>query len=170
MRLYEAMFVVNYNAAKENYEKVETECLGCITRHGGEIVNSCKWDERRLAYEIKNQKRATFVLAHFRSPAESLPRIERQCGLAEDILRVLITVDEDGDECKPFSPVRDGMSDRRGGGRRTERSSESRPSGTPAPTSGDAAKATPAAEPAAAEPTAAESAAAESAEAKTEES
>lgn len=107
MKLYEAMFVVNYNAAKESFEKVEAECFSCITRHGGEVVNSIKWDDRRLAYEIKKQKRATYILVHFKAPGESVSRIERQCKLSEDILRVLITVDEDGEEVSTFTPVRD---------------------------------------------------------------
>lgn len=107
MKLYEAMFVVSYNAAKESFEKVEAECFSCITRHGGEVVNSIKWDDRRLAYEIKKQKRATYVLVHFNAPGEAISRIERQCQLSEDILRALITIDEDGEEVATFTPIRD---------------------------------------------------------------
>ncbi|MBN1257553.1 MAG: 30S ribosomal protein S6 [Planctomycetes bacterium] len=100
MKLYEAMFIVNNNAAKENYEKVEAEALGCITRHGGEIVNTIKWDERRLTYEINKQKRGTFILCHFNAPHDAIGKIEKQCRLSEVILRVLIVVDTDGPEAK----------------------------------------------------------------------
>jgi small subunit ribosomal protein S6 len=107
LKLYEAMFVVNNNAAKEDYEAVEAEVQSCITRFGGEIVNSIKWDERRMAYEIKRQKRATYILVHFNAPEDSISKIERQCRLSEAILRVLIVVDEDGPDSEPYSPVRD---------------------------------------------------------------
>ncbi len=98
MKLYEAMFVVNHNAAKENYEKVEAEALNCITRHGGEVVKSIRWDDRRLAYEIKKHKRGTFILVHFNAPSEAITKIEKQAQLSEVVLRVLIVVDEDGIE------------------------------------------------------------------------
>ncbi|MFH0910990.1 MAG: 30S ribosomal protein S6 [Planctomycetota bacterium] len=108
MRLYEAMFLVNQNSAKEHYEKVEAEVCNCITRHGGEIVNTLKWDERRLAYEIKKQKRAVFVLVHFNAPTDSIARIERQCRLSEIILRALIILDEDGPVVEPCPKGREG--------------------------------------------------------------
>lgn len=107
MKLYEAMFVVNHNAAKEDYEKVEAEALGCITRHGGEIVNSTRWDDRRLAYEIDKHKRGTYILVHFNAEGEAIARIEKQCRLSEVILRVLIIVDEDGPEPKTAPSGRD---------------------------------------------------------------
>jgi len=122
LRLYEAMFVVNQNAAKENYEKVEAEALDCITRHGGEIVNSLRWDDRRLAYDMNRQRRATFILVHFNAPTESIDRIERQARLCEVVLRVLIVVDEDGPVAEPAPKGRDSeFEETRGRGRRRER-------------------------------------------------
>jgi ribosomal protein S6 len=119
------MFLVNSNAAKENYEKVEAEVQSCITRFGGEVVNSIKWDERRMAYEIMKQKRATYILVHFNAPHESIARIERQSKLSEVVLRVLITVDVDGSEAEPFSAAtEDARSEGVPGARRDFRNKE----------------------------------------------
>jgi small subunit ribosomal protein S6 len=101
-KLYEAMFVVDSAKAKEDYAKVEAECLGCLARHGAEIVKTVKWEDRRLAYEIKKVKRAAFILVHFHAQPDAIARIERQCALNENILRVLVLVDEDGIEVTPF--------------------------------------------------------------------
>ena len=97
-KLYEAMFIVDSAKAKEDYAKMEGECLGCVTRHGGEIVKSVKWDDRKLAYEIKKIRRGTYILLHFNADPAAITRIERQCALNENVLRVLILVDEDGVE------------------------------------------------------------------------
>ena len=97
-KLYEAMFVVDSAKAKEDYAKMEKECLGCLTRHGAEIVKAVKWDDRRLAYEIEKVKRGAYILAHFNADSQAIARMERQCALNENILRVLILVDEDGIE------------------------------------------------------------------------
>ena len=103
MKLYEGMFVTDHNAAKENFQKVEAAVQECITRFGGEIVNSIKWDERRLAYEIRKHKRGTFILMHFKAPGESIVKIERQLKLTEHVLRALILVDEDGPVAEAFT-------------------------------------------------------------------
>ncbi len=97
-RLYEAMFIVDSAKAKEDYAKLEAECLGCLTRHGAEIVKAVKWDERRLAYEINKIRRGTFILVHFNSDPSGIVKMERQASLNENILRVLILKDEDGIE------------------------------------------------------------------------
>lgn len=95
-KLYEAMFIVDSNKAREDYQKMEGICTATITRHGGEIVKAVKWDDRRLAYEIKKCKRGTYILVHFNSDTQVIGKIDRQIQLNENILRCLITVDEDG--------------------------------------------------------------------------
>lgn len=97
-KLYEAMFIVDSAKAKEDYPRLEGECLGCLTRHGAKIVKAVKWDDRRLAYEIRKVKRGAYILVHFDADTQAVAKIERQCALNESILRVLILADEDGVE------------------------------------------------------------------------
>jgi small subunit ribosomal protein S6 len=97
------MFIVDSAKAKEDYAKMEAECLGCLTRHGAEIVKATKWDDRKLTYEIRKIRRGTFILVHFNSAPDAIARMERQCALNENIIRVLILVDEDGVEVETFA-------------------------------------------------------------------
>lgn len=96
--LYEAMFIVDSNKAKENYEKYEALCLDSITRFGGTVLKAVKWDDRRLTYEIGKAKRGTYILVHFNAPGDAIAKIERHVQLSEDILRALVLADEDGIE------------------------------------------------------------------------
>ncbi len=48
------------------------------------------WDERRLAYPIKNQKKGLYYLTYFSSEGKNLPNIEHDCALNEMILRMMI--------------------------------------------------------------------------------
>ena len=50
-----------------------------------------KWDERKLAYEIKGKKRGMYIIAYFTAPGDGGRRIERDVNLSEDVLRVLVT-------------------------------------------------------------------------------
>ena len=97
-KLYEAMFIVDSAKARENYQQMEEICLGTITRNGGEIVKSIKWDDRRLAYEINKVKRGCYILVHFNINPQDVQKVDRQIQLNDQILRCLITVDEDGIE------------------------------------------------------------------------
>jgi len=102
-KLYEAMFIVDSARAKESYDAVEEQIKALVTRQGGEVVASMKWDDRRLAYEINDVKRGTYILIHFEAEGDTCSKIERQVQMSEDILRVLITIDEDGVECQSAS-------------------------------------------------------------------
>ena len=96
--LYEAMFIVDSAKDKESHAKLEEECLGSITRHGGEIAKCVKWDDRRLTFDIKKVKRGTYFLVHFYADGPELTKIERQNKISDTLLRVLITRDTDGIE------------------------------------------------------------------------
>lgn len=101
-RLYESMFLVQNARAKEDIEGVTADLKQIIERAGGELVNIAKWDERKLTYEIKRQRRGTYVLSHWNGPGDAPAKVERQCkldtGVGEPVLRVLTVRDEDGIE------------------------------------------------------------------------
>ena len=52
---YEGMFLLPGSA---EVDASLTRVRGIIEKHGGSILTIKKWDERRLTYEIKKQKRA----------------------------------------------------------------------------------------------------------------
>ena len=87
---YEAMFlfpppgVVDLDGMIKNAQ-------GIIERHGGKVLLIKKWDERKLYYEVKKQKRGTYIIAYYSGPGASVAAIERDVTLSEDVLRVLIT-------------------------------------------------------------------------------
>lgn len=86
---YEAMFLFGSGAATEP-EAAQNLCKKFIEAHGGKILVLKKWDERKLSYEIKGNKRGTYFLALFTAPGPAVAQIERDVKLNEDVLRVLI--------------------------------------------------------------------------------
>ncbi|MFB3431765.1 MAG: 30S ribosomal protein S6 [Phycisphaerales bacterium] len=86
---YEAMFLVSQAAAHDLGAAVDhvKEVLG---RGKADIIAFKKWDERRLAYEIKKQKRGVYFLTYFSADPVNVEIIERQAHLSDDILRVMV--------------------------------------------------------------------------------
>jgi len=97
LRLYEGMFILNETRCTEDYNGTVGTVHDILKEFGAEIVDSRKWDDRRLAYPIRGQSRGIYVLVHFNAEPRSIAAIERRLHLAGDIvLRDLITIDEDG--------------------------------------------------------------------------
>ena len=87
---YEAMFLFPPPGTTDLDAMIKT-ATAFIERHGGKIILIKKWDERKLYYEIKKQKRGTYIIAYFNAPGSAVSAIERDVTLSEDVLRVLIT-------------------------------------------------------------------------------
>lgn len=90
MNRYEGMFLVDSRFFPKGWEEAQELLKSILQRHGGKVLESGKWDERRLAYEIKRQKRALYLLVYFEAPAKAVGEIERECELTESVLRILI--------------------------------------------------------------------------------
>jgi small subunit ribosomal protein S6 len=89
-RQYEGMFLLGPGATADPTAALNI-ARGMIERHGGQVMVIKKWDERKLYYEIKKQKRGTYIIAYFTAPSTAITPLEREVKLSDDVLRVLIT-------------------------------------------------------------------------------
>lgn len=87
---YEGLFLFPQSAAA-NLQGAVDHLKELLDRASAEIISFCKWDERKLAYEIKGNKRGVYFLTYFKAPASNLITLERHCNLSEQLLRFMIT-------------------------------------------------------------------------------
>ncbi|MFG0256541.1 MAG: 30S ribosomal protein S6 [Phycisphaerales bacterium JB043] len=85
---YEGMFLLTQNAAADLGDAVD-HIKAILAKGSATLIAMSKWDERRFAYEIKKQRRGTYILTYFNCDTQSIEVIERECNLSESILRVL---------------------------------------------------------------------------------
>jgi small subunit ribosomal protein S6 len=90
-KLYEGMFLVSQSAISAGLGSALDLVRGMLDRAEAEVEALSKWEERKLAYPIANQKRGTFLLAYFKVRPTQIANIERDCNLSEDVLRVMMT-------------------------------------------------------------------------------
>jgi ribosomal protein S6 len=89
-RDYEAMFILDHNAASADFDATAGVVDEILQKHGATLVQKEKWDERKLAYEIKGHRRGTYYLTYFTAPAQAIDRINEDVRLSEPILRHLV--------------------------------------------------------------------------------
>jgi len=87
--VYEGMFILDSNHYGRDPEAVSSQVPAMIEKFGGEMLVSRLWEDRRLAYPIKGQRKGTYWLTYFRLDSEKLDDLRRQCHITEDILREL---------------------------------------------------------------------------------
>lgn len=89
MNKYEGMFLLDHGKLKDAQKGIDL-ISEILKKHGGNIVKIGKWDERKLAYEINNQKRGTYILCHFELASEALSEVNHDLNLTEGVSRNLL--------------------------------------------------------------------------------
>lgn len=87
--IYEGMFLFPQSAAAD-FQGMIDHVNEILSRADAEILAMKKWDERRLAYDIKGNKRGMYLLAYFKADRQRITGIERDCNLSELLLRSLV--------------------------------------------------------------------------------
>jgi len=86
---YECMFLLDPSKVSGDVAGAAKQVETILTKNHAEVLASRQWDERRLAYPVKGQKKGLYYLTYFRSEGKNLVGIERDCALSEMILRYL---------------------------------------------------------------------------------
>ena len=93
-KVYQGLYILDSERYARNPEEVSVQIAKTIESFGGTVRVSRLWEERKLAYPIKNHKRGTYWLAYFRLNADKVADLNRQFQLNNDIIRFLITNEE----------------------------------------------------------------------------
>lgn len=89
-RLYEAMFLLDNQVVREDWQQAKARVTDTLTKHGAKVVTARRWDERKLAYTVKRKNRATFLLVYYEMGNEHIAAMRRDFDLSEAVLRYLI--------------------------------------------------------------------------------
>src|SRR5437870_13437335 len=88
--VYECLFLLDTSKVAGDVSAAAKQIHTILERHQAEILASRPWDERRLAYPIKGQKKGLYYLTYFRTEGKNLIPIEQDMALNEMIMRSLV--------------------------------------------------------------------------------
>ena len=89
-QLYEGMFLVDVARASSDWDGIISTIKKILERDGAEIISIKKWDDRKLAYDIKSHSRGIYILSYFRVDGTKISEIENNIRLSEQVIRTLI--------------------------------------------------------------------------------
>jgi ribosomal protein S6 len=84
------MCLLDNREVRKGWQPLKESVTGLFTKHGAQILSARRWDERRLAYPIDGQQRATYLLAYLKADTQSITGIRRDLQFSDIVLRSLV--------------------------------------------------------------------------------
>lgn len=88
--LYESMFLLDNAVVRESWNTAKSAVTDVLEKHGAKVTTIRRWEERKLAYPIRNKLRGTYALCYYTMGNEHIAAMRREFDLSERVLRYLI--------------------------------------------------------------------------------
>ena len=89
MNKYESVIIVNPNVDEAGLKALEEKFTGLINENG-KVESVENMGKKRLAYEIKKNKEATYMLINFEAKPDSIAELERNYRITDEILKFIV--------------------------------------------------------------------------------
>ncbi len=90
MNIYENIVILDSNLSDEEADVFVTKIKGLIIGIGGEVLKVDVWGRRKLAYEIKKQKKGLYVLLLYKTPSETIKKLEDFYRVSDTVIKYMI--------------------------------------------------------------------------------
>ena len=95
MPLYEHVFLARQDLSQAQVDALAATATEIVETNQGKVVKTEAWGLKNLAYKIKRNRKAHFVLLNIEAPAGVIAELERQTSINEDVIRYMsVRVDE----------------------------------------------------------------------------
>ena len=106
MQLYDSIFIVRPSLSDEETSKLIDKLKGVVEK-SGTVLKFENWGKKKLAYEVKRERKGTFVYLHFQSKGDLISELERSYRLEDSVLKFLTVRMEKPVAPQPTSEVPD---------------------------------------------------------------
>lgn len=98
MALYEHVFLARQDLSQAQVDALATAATEIVESNQGKVMKTETWGLKNLAYKIKRNRKAHFVMLNIEANGATVAELERQTSINEDVIRyVTIRVDEHED-------------------------------------------------------------------------
>src|SRR5512147_1785227 len=89
MPIYESIFIINANLTDEETANVIKRMQDVVAKQGGEMLKFEDWGKKKLAYEIKKQKRGHYVFFQFKAAPAAVAELERTYKMTDAVIKFI---------------------------------------------------------------------------------
>lgn len=89
MQLYESIFVIRPSLSDEATSQIIEKMKGVLEKSGASLLKFENWGKKRLAYEVKRERKGTFVYVNFKSEGSVVSELERSYRLEDSVIKFL---------------------------------------------------------------------------------
>ena len=105
MPLYEHVFLARQDLSQAQVDALAAAATGIVEANQGKVTKTETWGLKGLAYKIRRNRKAHFVLLNLDAPGDAVAELERQTQINEDVIRYM-TVRVDEHEAGPSVQMR----------------------------------------------------------------
>ena len=87
--MYEVTFLVDPDLSDQDYQAKVAKFEKMIKDNGGEIINSEKWGQQKLAYPMNKKNKAYYTFIEFKGLGTFIEKMEQEFRYDEKIVRYL---------------------------------------------------------------------------------
>jgi small subunit ribosomal protein S6 len=89
MQIYESIFIINPNLSDEDTANVIKKMQDVVVKQGGEMTKFEDWGKKKLAYEIKKEKRGHYAFFQFKSAPAAVSELERTFKMTDSVIKFI---------------------------------------------------------------------------------
>ena len=99
MAYYESVLVFRQDLTEPQVKEKAAKFADIIKELGGDVKSTEFWGLKNLAYIIRKNRKAHYVMMNVEMPGENIAELERRSRIDEDVIRFLnVRVDELSDQ------------------------------------------------------------------------
>ena len=89
MNKYESVIIINPNCTDEALKALESKFTGLINQNG-KVESFENMGKKKLAYDIKKNSEAFYMLINFEAEPSSIVELERNYRITDDVLKFIV--------------------------------------------------------------------------------
>ncbi len=89
MELYESLFIIRPSITDEETAGLIEKMKAVAEKTGAQFIKSENWGRKKLAYEVRRERKGTYAYFYFKAPNNTVGELERSYRLEDNIIKFL---------------------------------------------------------------------------------
>ena len=113
MPIYESIFIISPNLSDDETNAIIKKMQDVVAKQGAEMLKFEDWGKKKLAYEVRRERKGTYAHFYFRAPNNTVGELERAYRMEDNVIKFLTIHHEK--ELIPKRPVEPSAQESAGG-------------------------------------------------------